>query len=48
LWEVALPAAGFATPSAYLINGKQYIVIAAGGGKIGTARGDSYIAYALE
>jgi quinoprotein glucose dehydrogenase len=48
LWETTLPAAGFATPSTYTVGGKQYIVIAAGGGKIGTARGDSYIAFALE
>ena len=48
LWEAGLPAAGFATPSTYTVNGKQYVVIAAGGGKIGTARGDSYIAFALE
>jgi glucose dehydrogenase len=29
-------------------NGKQYVVIAAGGhGKLGTRRGDSVVAYAL-
>ena len=33
LWETTLPAAGNATPSTYVVNGKQYIVIACGGGK---------------
>ena len=35
LWEEMLPAAGNATPSTYMVNGKQYIVIACGGGKNG-------------
>lgn len=48
LWETALPAAAFATPSTYELNGTQYIVIACGGGKLGTPRGDSYVAFALE
>ena len=47
LWEQTLPAAGYATPSTYAVNGRQYIVIAASGGKLGTASGDSYIAFAL-
>ncbi|GAA4793659.1 hypothetical protein GCM10023231_22470 [Olivibacter ginsenosidimutans] len=47
LWEYSLPAAGFATPSTYKLNGKQYIVIACGGTKLGTPKGDSYIAFAL-
>ena len=47
LWEVQLPAGGYATPSTYVVNGKQYVVIAAGGGKMGTKSGDSYVAYAL-
>lgn len=47
LWEVQLPAAGYATPSTYLVNGKQYLVIACGGGKLGTPAGDKYVAYAL-
>jgi quinoprotein glucose dehydrogenase len=29
------------------MNGKQYIVIACGGGKLKTSSGDSYVAYAL-
>ncbi|MNY48928.1 Quinoprotein glucose dehydrogenase [compost metagenome] len=48
LWETELPAAGFATPSTYQVNGKQYIVIACGGTKLGTKKGDSYVAYALK
>jgi quinoprotein glucose dehydrogenase len=47
LWETELPAAGFATPSTYSVNGKQYVVIAAGGGKLGTKSGDAYVAFAL-
>jgi quinoprotein glucose dehydrogenase len=47
LWETTLPAAGFATPAAYEINNKQYIVIACGGGKLDTRSGDSYVAFSL-
>jgi quinoprotein glucose dehydrogenase len=47
LWETTLPAAGFATPSVYNLNGRQYIVIACGGGKLGTNSGDAYVAFAL-
>ena len=47
LWDSPLPAAGFATPSTFAVRGKQYVVIAAGGGKLGTASGDAYVAYAL-
>ena len=48
LWEHQLPAGGYATPSVYMVDGKQYVVIAAGGsGKNGTKAGDSIIAFAL-
>jgi len=47
LWETTLPAAGYATPCTYSVNGKQYVVIAAGGGKLGTKSGDAYVAFAL-
>ena len=47
LWEARLPAAGYATPATYMIDGKQYLVIACGGGKLGTKSGDSYVAFAL-
>jgi quinoprotein glucose dehydrogenase len=47
LWETDLPVPGFATPSLYELNGKEYLVIACGGGKLHTKSGDAYIAYAL-
>ena len=47
LWQVALPAAGYASPSVYAVNGKQYVVIACGGGKLKTKSGDKYLAFAL-
>ena len=47
LWETTLPAAGNATPAVYEVGGKQYIVIAAGGGKWGAESGGSYVAFAL-
>lgn len=48
LWEHQLPAGGYATPSVYMIDSKQYVVIAAGGGgKNATKFGDSIIAFAL-
>ena len=46
LWETTLPTAGFATPSTYMINGKQYVVIAAGGGR-GARPGDYYVAFTI-
>ncbi len=47
LWETTLPAGGYATPATYEVGGKQYVVIAAGGGKMGTKSGDTYVAFAL-
>lgn len=47
LWKFKLPAAGYATPSTYSVNGRQFVVIACGGGKIGTRSGDAYLAFAL-
>ncbi|WP_114751084.1 outer membrane protein assembly factor BamB family protein [Pleomorphovibrio marinus] len=48
LWEYKLPYGGYAVPSVYEVDGKQYIVIAAGGGnRIGTPSGDTYVAFAL-
>jgi quinoprotein glucose dehydrogenase len=47
LWETTLSAAGYATPSTFAVRGKQYVVIAAGGGKLGTKSSDAYVAYAL-
>ncbi|WP_435011576.1 pyrroloquinoline quinone-dependent dehydrogenase [Tundrisphaera lichenicola] len=48
LWEHALPAGGYATPSTYQVKGRQYVVIAAGGaGKLRTKAGDAFVAFAL-
>ena len=48
LWEHKLPAGGYATPSVYSLDGKQYLVIAAGGGgKNATPYGDAVIAFAV-
>ncbi len=48
LWETALPFAGLATPSTYMVNGKQYVVIAAGGGQSSRKpSGGVYVAFAL-
>ena len=47
LWKYRLPAGGYATPSVYEADGKQFVVIACGGGKMGTHSGDSYIAFTL-
>lgn len=47
LWETKLPAGGYATPATYEIDGRQYVVIAAGGGKMNTKSGDKYVAFAL-
>ena len=48
LWQTQLPAGGYATPSTYMVNGKQYVVIAAGGGgKLKTRSGDSFVVFAL-
>ena len=48
LWEYDLPGGGNATPSVYQVNGKQYIVVAAGGGgRVGSESSDSYVAFTL-
>lgn len=48
LWEASLPFAGNATPVTYEVNGRQYIVIAAGGGKaLNQPSGGVYVAFAL-
>jgi quinoprotein glucose dehydrogenase len=46
LWETTLPHAGNATPAMYEVQGKQYIMIPAGGGR-GRASGGSFMAFAL-
>ncbi len=48
LWKAQLEAGGYASPCTYEVNGKQYVVIAAGGGgKPRTKSGDSFVAFAL-
>jgi quinoprotein glucose dehydrogenase len=48
LWETTLPFAGNATPATYEVEGRQYVVIAAGGGKAPKApTGATYVAFAL-
>jgi quinoprotein glucose dehydrogenase len=48
LWQGPLAAVAEATPMSYIVNGRQYVVIAAGGhGFIGTGRSDEVIAFAL-
>ncbi len=47
LWEAKLPFGGNATPSTYMVNGRQYVVIAAGGAKSGRPSGGSVVAFTL-
>ena len=47
LWTATLPAAGYASASTYSVKGKQFLVIACGGGKLNTKSGDKYVAFAL-
>ncbi len=47
VWSAELPAGGYATPATYSVGGRQYVVIACGGGKMGTRSGDAYVAFAL-
>ncbi len=47
LWKAKLPFSGNATPSTYMVNGKQYVTISAGGGKSGRPAGGSIVTFAL-
>lgn len=47
LWQAELPFGGNATPSTYMIKGRQYVVISAGGGKSGRPAGGAIVAFAL-
>ncbi len=48
LWEAELPYAGNATPVTYMVDGIQYVVIAASGGKDWRGpQGSAYVAFAL-
>jgi len=48
LWQAVLPYAGLATPATYMVGGRQFVVIAAGGGRDPKApSGGAYVAFAL-
>lgn len=47
LWEKDLPTCGFATPAVYSVSGREFLVIACGGGKLKKKSGDAYVAFAL-
>lgn len=48
LWEFQLDAGGYASPATYSVGGRQYVVIAAGGGgKPGTRSGNAWWSFAL-
>ena len=49
LWETELPFAGVATPATYMVDGRQFVVIAASGGRDPKGPvGGEYVAFALE
>lgn len=49
LWETTLPFSGNATPATYEVNGRQFVVIAAGGGKdLRSKSGGVYVAFAVK
>lgn len=48
LWQHGLPAPGYAAPCTYEVGGRQYVVVAAGGGAFyGSRTSDTYVAFAL-
>ena len=47
IWTAKLPFGGNASPSTYMVNGQQFVVISAGGGKSGRPRGGALVAFAL-
>ena len=48
LWQTGLPYAGVATPCTYMVNGRQYVVIATSGGRDPQSpQGAAYVAFAL-
>jgi len=48
LWEATLPYSGVATPATYMVDGRQYVVIAASGGRDPKGPvGGAYVAFAL-
>ena len=47
LWETEVTAAAFSTPAIYTVDGKQFVVISAGGGRMGPPSGSEYFAFSL-
>lgn len=47
LWEAELTAAGFSTPAVYSVDGKQFVAISTGGGRMGPPSGSDYFAFSL-
>jgi quinoprotein glucose dehydrogenase len=47
VWEHKLNAGGFATPCTYEVNGKQYVAVAATGGRETSTVSDEFIAFSL-
>ena len=48
LWEAELPFAGVATPATYMVDGRQYVVIAASNARTpNDPQGGVYVAFAL-
>ena len=47
VWEHELPSGGFATPCTYEAGGKQFVVVAAGGGKDRSPATDQFVAFSL-
>jgi quinoprotein glucose dehydrogenase len=48
LWEHSLPFDGHSTPSTYAVDGKQYVVISAGGSKMKPVQGGMLVAFTLD
>ncbi len=50
LWSAKLPWVGSAPPATYQVNGRQYVVTASTGNKLGkqSEYGDAYVAFALQ
>ena len=47
LWQAKLPFGGNATPSTYMVDGKQYVIVPCGGAKSGRPSGGTLVAFAL-
>ena len=47
LWTADLPAPAYSTPAVYAVDGRQYLALACGGGKLGSESSDAYVAFAL-